>query len=92
MDSNDRERVDDSLKELSDLVTLDEELVYTNILVFANKQDLPNAMKVEELKKEIENYLPQIKLRKWNIVGCCATSGKGLREGFEWLNNSFGEK
>jgi len=52
------------------------------ILIFANKQDLPKAVSVSELVNLLD--LPFLG-RPWYIQGCCATSGDGLYEGFEWL-------
>ena len=53
------------------------------MLVFANKQDLPNALKVEEVK--IRMRLGKLKLI-WHIEGSCATTGDGLYEGLDWLS------
>merc|ERR1712048_152977 len=43
VDSNDRERIDDAREELQRMLS-EEELRDAVVLVFANKQDLPNAM------------------------------------------------
>uniref|UniRef100_A0A3Q3CMK4 ADP-ribosylation factor n=1 Tax=Haplochromis burtoni TaxID=8153 RepID=A0A3Q3CMK4_HAPBU len=52
VDSNDRERVAESAEELSKMVQEDE-LKDAVLLVFANKQDLPNAMGVSELTDKL---------------------------------------
>jgi len=56
------------------------------LLVFANKQDLPNAMSVAELTDKLG--LHSLK-RKWFIQAACATTGDGLYEGLDWLSNSL---
>ncbi len=55
------------------------------LLVFANKQDLPNAMSVAEVTDRL--HLHQLRNRRWFIQGACATSGDGLYEGLDWLSN-----
>ncbi|KAK2848465.1 hypothetical protein Q7C36_010147 [Tachysurus vachellii] len=52
VDSNDRERVAESADELSKMLQEDE-LRDAVLLVFANKQDLPNAMPVSELTDKL---------------------------------------
>uniref|UniRef100_A0A3P9ISG6 ARF GTPase 5 n=1 Tax=Oryzias latipes TaxID=8090 RepID=A0A3P9ISG6_ORYLA len=52
VDSNDRERVAESAEELSKMIQEDE-LKEAVLLVFANKQDLPNAMGVSELTDKL---------------------------------------
>jgi ADP-ribosylation factor protein 1 len=53
------------------------------LLVFANKQDLPNALSVSQVVVELGIGL--LRGIDWHIEACCATSGEGLYEGFEWL-------
>merc|ERR1719203_2441127 len=47
VDSNDRDRVEDARKELNKILD-EEEMRDAELLVFANKQDLPNAMPAAE--------------------------------------------
>ena len=54
------------------------------ILVFANKQDLPNAMNAAEITDKLG--LRALRQRNWYIQSCCATSGEGLYEGLDWLS------
>jgi len=64
----------------------EEELRDATILVFANKQDLPNALSVAELTQKLE--LPSMN-RKWYVQACCATKGDGLYEGLDWLTDNL---
>ncbi|XP_030016845.1 ADP-ribosylation factor 1 [Sphaeramia orbicularis] len=83
VDSNDRERVAESREELHRMLGEDE-LRDAVLLVFANKQDLPNAMNAAELTDKLQ--LHNLKDRHWFIQATCATSGDGLFEGLEWLS------
>ena len=53
VDSNDRERMEEVKMELSRLVREDE-LKDCCLLIMANKQDLPNAMSVQELTLNLD--------------------------------------
>jgi ADP-ribosylation factor protein 1 len=44
------------------------------LLVFANKQDLPNAMNAAEITDKLG--LHSLRNRRWYIQTTCATSGK----------------
>jgi signal recognition particle receptor subunit beta len=65
----------------------DDELRDAVLLVFANKQDLPNAMNAAELTDKLA--LHSLRQRHWYIQATCATSGDGLYEGLEWLATSL---
>jgi GTPase SAR1 family protein len=75
-------RTDEAAEELQAL--LDEELLAgIPLLVFANKQDLLNAMTAGELMKELE--LTNDKSRWTHVQACSAKTGDGLNEGLEQL-------
>eukprot|EP01126_Amoeba_proteus_P032119 TRINITY_DN3139_c0_g1_i6.p1 TRINITY_DN3139_c0_g1~~TRINITY_DN3139_c0_g1_i6.p1 ORF type:complete len:135 (+),score=23.93 TRINITY_DN3139_c0_g1_i6:472-876(+) len=82
IDSNDQERLDEAAMELTKALK-EPDLRDTKLLIFANKQDMPNAMKPEEITKALK--LHDLRTHKWHIQGCCATSGEGLYEGLDWL-------
>uniref|UniRef100_A0A6B2LMU7 ADP-ribosylation factor n=1 Tax=Arcella intermedia TaxID=1963864 RepID=A0A6B2LMU7_9EUKA len=84
VDSTDRSRIDEAGDELRKILREDE-LRDLPLLVFANKQDLPNAKSVVEITETIG--LNKINNRTWFIQPSCATTGDGLYEGFEWLAN-----
>jgi len=65
----------------------EDELRDAVLLVFANKQDLPQAMSVAEITEKLG--LPNIRNRKWYMQATCATSGDGLYEGLDWLANNL---
>ena len=82
VDSNDRERVSEAREELQRMLNEDE-LRDALLLVFANKQDLPNAMNAAEITDKLG--LHSLRQRSWYIQATCATSGDGLYEGLPLL-------
>nr|XP_046250082.1 ADP-ribosylation factor 4-like [Scatophagus argus] len=86
VDSNDRERVAESSEELSKMLQEDE-LRDAVLLVFANKQDLPNALTVSELTDKLG--LHALRNKSWHIQSTCATQGTGLYEGLDWLSKEL---
>ncbi|KAA8916950.1 hypothetical protein TRICI_000917 [Trichomonascus ciferrii] len=86
VDSNDRDRMGEAREELQRMLNEDE-LRDALLLVFANKQDLPNAMSAAEITEKLG--LHSIRQRAWYIQATCATSGDGLYEGLEWLNTNL---
>jgi small GTP-binding protein len=89
VDSNDIERIDEAREELHKLIEEDE-LRDTIILVYANKQDLPNAIKPQELG--IRLGLNSMMNRLWQVQGTCATTGDGLYEGLDWLGGQINKR
>lgn len=86
VDSNDRERVGESSEELKKMLEEDE-LKDAVLLVFANKQDLPNALSVSELTDKLG--LQVLRSKNWHIESTCATQGTGLYEGLDWLSKEL---
>ncbi|KAK2880082.1 hypothetical protein FQN49_000596 [Arthroderma sp. PD_2] len=86
VDSNDRDRVVEAREELQKMLNEDE-LRDALLLVFANKQDLPNAMSPAEITQQLG--LQALTRRAWYIQSTCATTGDGLYEGLEWLSGAL---
>eukprot|EP00121_Abeoforma_whisleri_P006382 Awhi_evm1s5804 len=82
VDSNDGDRVGEAREELMRMLAEDE-LRDAVLLVFANKQDLPNSMNAAEITDKLG--LHSLRNRTWYIQATCATSGDGLYEGLDWL-------
>ncbi|KAK8997721.1 hypothetical protein V6N11_012262 [Hibiscus sabdariffa] len=89
VDSNDRDRAVEARDELHRMLNEDE-LRDAVLLVFANKQDLPNAMNAAEITDKLG--LHSLRQRHWYIQSTCATSGEGLYEGLDWLSNNIASK
>nr|GEV18835.1 ADP-ribosylation factor 2-like [Tanacetum cinerariifolium] len=67
-----------------------DELRDATILVFANKQDLPNAMRVSDVADKLK--LHSISQHRWHIESTSATTGQGLYEGLTWLTSNIPNK
>jgi len=81
IDSADTERLKEVREELH-LALNEKALGDVPVLVFANKQDMPRAVKVETLKQELKlDSFPQ----NIHIQPAIATEGEGLMEGVDWL-------
>jgi len=82
IDSCDHDRLGIAKTELFAMLE-EEELKDATLLVFANKQDLPNALSDEEISNKLG--LSKIKNRQWTIFKTSAVNGTGLTEGLDWL-------
>merc|ERR1719412_2514466 len=89
IDSSDRDRIQDACEELTKTLHEDE-MRDAALLVFANKQDLPNAMAVAEVTEKLG--LHNLRHRQWYIQSACATAGDGLYEGLDWLSRTLSGK
>lgn len=96
VDSNDRDRIDDtkdyehSAREELQRMLAEDELRDAVLLVFANKQDLPNAMSVNEVQDRLG--LNKLRHREWHIQATSAPSGDGLFQGLDWLSATLTKK
>merc|ERR1712070_561319 len=89
VDSNDRERIEDAREELHKMLN-EHEMADAVALVFANKQDLPNAMPAVEISEKLG--LNSLRNRQWFIQSACATSGDGLYEGIDWMSRTLSSR
>lgn len=89
IDTNDKDRVAEAREELKKMLEEDE-LRDAVLLVFANKQDLPNALSVSEISQKLG--LHNLRQRDWHVQATCATRGDGLYEGLDWLCSVLNKK
>ncbi|KAN0028518.1 hypothetical protein ACTFIV_010363 [Dictyostelium citrinum] len=89
VDSTDRERIDEVKEEIDNLL-IQNELKDAQLLIFANKQDMNNAMNTAEIVNSLN--LNSIKDRKWYVQPCSALRSDGIYEGFDWVANSLNNK
>ena len=81
VDSHDQERLPEAAAELERMIK-DPELVECPVLIFGNKQDLPNAASPSDLVDAMfPNGKPE---RAWHVQGCCAQTGDGVDAGLRW--------
>mgnify|MGYP003986508211 FL=1 len=85
VDSNDRERIELARQELMKCLE-DDNLRDASVMVYANKQDLPNSMDTSEICEKMG--MRNLK-RDWYVQSCTATTGDGLWEGLDWLNENL---
>ncbi|CEI63158.1 unnamed protein product [Fusarium venenatum] len=74
IDSSDRNRMEEARQELHRIIN-DREMKDSLLLVFANKQDLAEAMKPQEVTEALQ--LSKLKDKVWYVVPSCATTGEG---------------
>ncbi|KAL7749063.1 ADP-ribosylation factor, Arf Arf6 [Sorochytrium milnesiophthora] len=86
IDSADQERLDEASSELHKIIG-DPEMKNALLLVFANKQDLPNALAPAAITEKLG--LQKLKDRAWYVHPSCATTGDGLFEGLNWLSSNI---
>jgi len=89
VDSNDRDRIEDAREELTKMLNEDE-MRDAILLVYANKQDLPNAMTAAEITEKMG--LQNMRNRQWFIQSACATTGDGLYEGLDWMSRTLSSR
>ncbi len=86
VNSSDRERMEEVREELWSVMT-HEELLHVPVLVYANKQDMPRALKPAAVAEALA--MPRLpRDRLWHVQGCTAVSGDGLFGGLDWLSTA----
>lgn len=89
VDSCDVERMPIAKRELMNIVEEDE-LKSACVCVFANKQDMPEALSTAEIAEHLG--LDSIVDKKWTIIATSALHGHGLKEGFSWISDQLDDK
>ncbi|XP_016938313.1 ADP-ribosylation factor-like protein 3 [Drosophila suzukii] len=82
IDCTDRSRLPEAGSELFEML-MDNRLKQVPVLIFANKQDMPDAMTASEVAEKMS--LVQLQGRTWEIKACTAVDGTGLKEGMDWV-------
>jgi small GTP-binding protein len=86
VDSADCDRMKNVREELHKL-NKEQSLQKSFILIYANKQDLPNALNKEQITAELD--LNELTFYAWHVQASIATTGIGVFEGIEWLISSI---
>ena len=97
VDSADTERMEESRDEMMLVISTIRQNSHVDplpLLIFANKQDLPMAMRAEEViqrlrLEELNDSNTNSDRVIWHVQPSCATEGDGLEEGLEFLRKYF---
>jgi len=87
VDSNDRCRMNEARQELHQMKN-EGRLDGKPILILANKQDLPDAMSIDEIRNELALHELDEKII-WHLQGASAVRNQGIQEGFQWIADQF---
>ncbi|XP_038617967.1 ADP-ribosylation factor-like protein 11 [Tachyglossus aculeatus] len=82
LDSTDPDRLSDALAELEKVLN-DANMVGVPFVVLANKQEVPGALSLLEIKSRLN--LEQFNNHNWELRGCSALTGEGLAEAWHAL-------
>jgi small GTP-binding protein len=82
VDSSDHERMEEAREELHSLLQ-EEGMQSATVLVFANKQDMPEALDAAAIADRLG--LHGLRSRSWFVQEATATCGAGMIEGMDWL-------
>ena len=86
VDSFDSERMARAAQEFNAIVN-DPLMQNAAVLVFANKQDMANALTPAQVAEHLG--LLKMRNRKWHCQSAVAIKGEGLYEGLDWLSNAL---
>ncbi|KAL7845668.1 hypothetical protein AOLI_G00238600 [Acnodon oligacanthus] len=80
VDASDRARMEEAKTALKEVLS-DHNMTDIPLMVLANKSDLPDAMTVSEVSKQLD--MDSYKDRVWEIQACSALKGLGLQQAFQ---------
>jgi ADP-ribosylation factor protein 1 len=89
VDSADESRLEEARDELHKVLA-DDCLRGATVLVYANKQDMPCAMRSDQLVDALG--MRSLRGHTWYVQPASAASGDGLFEGLDWLHNALRDR
>mmetsp|Transcript_33733 Transcript_33733/g.64533 ORF Transcript_33733/g.64533 Transcript_33733/m.64533 type:complete len:210 (-) Transcript_33733:195-824(-) len=84
VDAHDRHRMQEAASEFQTIVN-NPIIAHCPVLVFANKQDLPESMAPIEVCRVLKLQTDEFHDRRWRVQGTVGTEGLGLHQGLDWL-------
>ncbi|CAG8457050.1 3437_t:CDS:2 [Diversispora eburnea] len=84
VDSTDKDRIEECINIFEKIITNDE-VEGVPVLMLANKQDLPNSLKVEEIKEIFNKIAIKLGARDSRVLPVSALEGDGVRDAVDWL-------
>lgn len=85
VDSTDKDRIDE-VKVVFDRLISNEEVEGVPVLMVANKQDMENALKLEDIKEIFNQIVLKLGARDSRVLPISALKGVGVKEAVEWLH------
>jgi len=86
VDSSDRRRMQECKEELWDLMVKEDRLATCSLLVLANKQDLPGAMTLDDIRQALDlETLMRQRGGSGLILACSAVQQVGYEDGLKWV-------
>jgi ADP-ribosylation factor 1/2 len=82
VDSTDHERLEEAKDELFNVLK-DDALRDAKLLVFANKQDMPQALSPSKITNQLA--LTSLPSHQWFVQPTSPLNGQGIYEGLEWI-------
>lgn len=87
VDSSDRERFEEARNTLFGVLAADD-LKDVPVLVYANKQDMPNAASTSSVVEALQ-LSEKLRGRDWYVQPSSCLTGDGLYEGLDWLSSAL---
>ncbi|KAL1920418.1 uncharacterized protein VTP21DRAFT_795 [Calcarisporiella thermophila] len=84
VDSTDKARIEECKNTFEKIIT-NEEVEGVPVLMLANKQDLPSALRVEEIKEIFNKIALKLGARDSRVLAVSALEGNGVKDAVEWL-------
>ncbi|KAG0225242.1 ADP-ribosylation factor protein 3 [Actinomortierella wolfii] len=83
-DSSDPERIEECRRAL-ERVIMDDSVEGVPVLMLANKQDVPTAMRLEQIKEIFNQIAERLGARDSRVLPVSALHGDGVKEAVDWL-------
>ncbi|TPX33024.1 hypothetical protein SmJEL517_g04028 [Synchytrium microbalum] len=84
VDSTDQERIE-QCKDTFERVVTNDIIEGIPVLMLANKQDVPDALKVHEIKEIFNHIAVKLGARDSKVLAISALQGEGVMEAVDWL-------
>ncbi|CAG8509020.1 4734_t:CDS:2 [Paraglomus occultum] len=84
MDATAKDRIEEC-KEVFEKIITNDGVEGIPVLMLANKQDYPNALKVEDIKEIFSKIALRLGARDSRVLPISALQGDGVREAVDWL-------
>ena len=91
IDASNKEKIDEAVEEFQKLLK-EEELKECPVLIYANKQDIKEALTPNEITQKIQADFSVLRNRIWLVQGSDAIGFKGINEGMDWIKGVLNKK